>query len=91
MNDPNYDDFHDFHQFLDDVFKEIDEDDAPICRNLDCPFTDKVLEYLCVEWEVDVGQYPHDIQTKAMDVIDNMKGDSIPNVAGKIAMEILPI
>jgi hypothetical protein len=103
MNDPNYDDFHDFHrdekprfqrieEFLDEVFKDIDESEDPICRNLDCEFTDSVLEYLFLEWEVDVGQYPPVTQEKAMSLIEKMKDkDSIANVAARIAMEVLPI
>jgi hypothetical protein len=99
---PNYDDHDDFYgeeprfqkmeEFLEQAFSDVEESLAPVCDNIDCTFTDNVLEYLCLEWEADLGQYPHNIQQKAMDVIQEMKcKDSVSNVAVKIAMEVLPL
>jgi hypothetical protein len=96
MNDPNYDDHDDFFsedkaRFLEDVFGP-DDTNPRVIRNPGCKITEKVLEYIFREWEVDVIHYPHDIQNKAMDMIDLMKGkNNIPNIASTIAMEILPI
>lgn len=99
MNDPNYDDYNDFYnekayKFLDKIFgKEEEETEPTALRNQGCKFTDKVIEYLYREWEVDLIQYSHEIQNKAIDMIDLMKehGANVPNTAGKIAYEILPI
>lgn len=105
MNDYNYDDWADFHgknekssekqeraaRLLREIFDDSD-DEEPICRNLDCKFTDCVLEYLALEWSIDLGKYSHEIQTKGMDLIDAMKGkDNPPNVAAKIAQEVVPL
>lgn len=98
MNDPNYDDFNDFFgeekakKFLEDVFGPEDTDPCVI-RNPGCKFTEKVLDYLFYEWEVEVTQYPEEIQTTVMDLLDAMKasGQNVPNIASKIAMEIIPL
>lgn len=85
---PNYDDHDDF-------FAEIfgpPETDPCIIRNPGCKFTEKVLDYILYEWEVEVTQYSHEIQNKVMDMIDLMKGkNNVPNAAATIAMEILPL
>lgn len=88
MNDPNYDDHDDFFRDL------LGPDDTNPCviRNPGCKFTEKVLDYIFWEWEVEVTQYPHDIQNKVMDMIDQMKGkNNVPNTASVISMEILPL
>lgn len=78
-------------EFLEEVFGP-DDDNPCVLRNPGCKFTENVIDYLFFEWEVDVIQYDHEIQNKAMDVIDSMKGsDNAPNTAAKIAMEVLPI
>ena len=98
MNDPNYDDYDDFFgedkakKFLDEVFGP-DDTNPCVIRNPGCKFTEKVLDYLFFEWMVDLINYSHDIQSKAMDLIDAIKksGQNVPNTAAQIAMEILPI
>ncbi len=98
MNDPNYDDYDDFFgedkakKFLEDVFGP-DDTNPCVIRNPGCKFTEKVLDYLFFEWMVDLINYSHDIQSKAMDLIDAMKksGQNVSNTAAQIAMEILPI
>lgn len=97
---PNYDDHDDFHsededrakRFLEKVFGPEDTNPCVI-RNTECKFTDKVLDYICHEWMVDVIHYSHEVQHKAMDMIDFMKakGENVPNTASKIAMEVLPL
>ena len=95
--DPNYDDHDDFfgHQdqtkrmkdFLRKVFGEYNP-------SLDVPkFTTAVFEYLLQEWEVEITDYPHDIQDRAVNVVDECQanGENVPNTASKIAMEVLPI
>jgi hypothetical protein len=79
-----------------DVFEEIfgdyEESEPCVIRRTGCKFTEKVLDYLLYEWEVDVLHYPHEIQDKIMDVLDITAGkDNVPNVAAKIAMEVLPL
>ena len=51
-----------------------------------------------MEWEVDISEYPHEIQFKTGELIAKVKNavDSgfsanIPNIAAKIAMEIIPL
>jgi len=92
MNDPNYDDHDDFFSgFLEKVFGP-DDTNPCVIRNPGCKFTEKVLDYIFWEWEVEVTQYPHSIQNKVMDMIDQMKGkNNIPNTAAVISMEILPL
>jgi hypothetical protein len=98
VNDPNYDDYDDFFgedkakKFLDEVFGP-DDTNPCVIRNPGCKFTEKVLDYLFFEWMVDLINYSHDIQSKAMDLIDAIKksGQNVPNTAAQIAMEILPI
>lgn len=92
MNDPNYDDHDDFFSgFLEKVFGP-DDTNPCVIRNPGCKFTEKVLDYIFFEWEVEVTQYPHEVQNKAMDMIDAMKGkNNVPNTASKIAMEVLPL
>jgi hypothetical protein len=70
MNDPNYDDHDDFFSgFLEKVFGP-DDTNPCVIRNPGCKFTEKVLDYIFFEWEVEVTQYPHEVQNKAMDMID---------------------
>ena len=92
MNDPNYDDHDDFFSgFLEKVFGP-DDTNPCVIRNPGCKFTEKVLDYIFFEWEVEVTQYNHEVQNKVMDMIDAMKGkNNIPNTASKIAMEVLPL
>lgn len=75
MNEANYDDYNDFHDCTDSVFVE------------------NIFNYLFMEWEVDISQYPHEIQFKAVELIAKVKNASanIPNIAAKIAIEVIPI
>lgn len=51
-----------------------------------------MIDYLFLEWEIDLVEYPHDIQDRAIDMIDLMKGKaSVPNTSARISMEIIPI
>lgn len=103
MNDPNYDDHDDFYaklwkkqkkearRFIEEVFGP-DDTNPCVIRNPGCKFTEKVLDYLEWEWEVEAIHCPHEVQNKIMDMIDAMKGkNNIPNTASKIAMEVVPI
>ena len=100
MNDPNYADYNYFHnekedkaeRFLEEIFGK-DEFEPAALRNRGCKFTDKVIDYLFWEWEVDIVHYSHDVQNKAIDLINFMKekGANVPNTAGKIAYEIIPL
>lgn len=81
---------------MDDFLEKIfgpEETDPCVIRNVGCNFTNKVLDYLFLEWEVDLCHYSHDIQNKAMDVLDKMKEEhqNVANVAGRIAMCVIPI
>lgn len=80
MNDPNYDDYMDFHE---GVENEIETD---------CPFANAVLSYLKDEWEVNLADYPDDVQCAAFDMIGEMKGNNNPpNTASEIAYKVIPI
>lgn len=51
-----------------------------------------VREYLRLEWILDLDDYPHHIQEKALQMISDLKGkESVSNIAGKIAMEVIPL
>lgn len=78
--------------FLEDVFGP-DDDNPCVVRNPGCKFTEKVLDYIFFEWEVEMTQYDHGIQNKAMDMIDEAikAGNNVPNTASRIAMEVLPL
>jgi hypothetical protein len=79
--------------FLREVFGEDNETNPCIIRNPGCRFSEMVLDYILLEWEVEPTQYPHTIQNKIMDAIDLAKKDgmNVPNTAAKISMEILPL
>ena len=52
----------------------------------------QVREYLELEWMLDLDNYPHHIHEKALQVISDMRGkEKARNIAGKIAMEVVPI
>jgi hypothetical protein len=55
-----------------------------------CQFSDAVVAYLFMEWELDVLQYPPKIMDKVSEAIKDSK-TNIPNTAAKIAMEIIPL
>lgn len=97
MNDPNYDDYNDFHddraeRFIEKVFGADDPNPA-VKRNPGCKFTETVLDYLQWEWEIEILDYPHEIQDRAIDMIDMMtrRRSSVPSTAARIANEIIPI
>lgn len=92
----NYDDYMDFYnyknnnkndkyeKFLDELLGPEDENPS-VVRNVGCRFTDNVLDYLASEWMVEIVYCSHDVQNKAIDLINELKGkDSVPNVAAKI-------
>ncbi len=93
MNDTNYDDHDDFYSgFLEKALRRWKDTNPCVIRNPGCKFTEKVLDYIQFEWEVEVTHCSHEVQNKIMDVIDAMKGNNnIPNTASKIAMEVIPI
>lgn len=81
-------------RFLEMVFgPQPEETDPAVLRNPDCKFTEKVLDYLYQEWEIDLVDYSHDVQNRAIDMVDMMRarGENIPNTAGKISMEVIPL
>ncbi len=75
------------------MFEEDEHDNDPcVARRPGCKFTDRIMDYLLWEWEVNVMDYPHEIQERIMDMVDLMAGKAtVPAVAAKIAMEVLPI
>lgn len=104
--DPNYDYHDDFFgddqyappekrmsDFLKMVFGEDNETNPSVLRNEGCRFTTDVFEYLYQEWEVEITDYPHKIQDRAVNMVDvcQKNGENVPNTAAKIAMEVLPI
>lgn len=91
---PNYDDFYDFYDTDEDAnIGENIENEDPMTLNVECEFTEKVLAYLNNEWEVELMDYPVDVQAAALDMIDEMKGagDNVANTAGKIAFSVIPL
>lgn len=53
---------------------------------------DKVREYLKMEWTVDLDEMPHEIHESALQIVEKMREkDNIPNIAARIAMEIVPL
>lgn len=53
---------------------------------------EQVREYLRAEWMVDLDDHSHDVHEKALLVVDELRGKTDPrNIAGEIAMKILPI
>ena len=81
-------------KFLEMIFGAQEEDSDPaVIRNQGCTFTEKVVDYLFLEWEIELIDYPHEIQDRAIDMVDMMKarGASVPGTAAKIAMEVIPI
>lgn len=81
-------------RFLEMVFgPQPDETDPAVLRNPGCKFTEKVVDYLYQEWEIDLVDYSHDVQNRAIDMVDMMRarGENIPNTAGKVSMEVIPL
>lgn len=74
-NDPNYSDYNDFHGH--DISK--------------LQFADRVISYLDEEWEIFLTDYPIQIQTKVLNIIQESKNLNIPNLAAKIAFEAIPL
>lgn len=59
---------------------------------IDPALEEQVREYLTLEWILDLDDYPHNIQEKALQMISDLKGkENARNIAGKIAMEVIPI
>jgi hypothetical protein len=81
-------------KFLEMVFgSQPEETDPVVLRNPGCKFTEKVLNYLYSEWEIELTDYSHDVQNRAIDMVDMMKerGENPSNTAGRISMEVVPI
>lgn len=50
------------------------------------------LEYLALEWMINVNSLPHKTQRQVMEMIALMRGkDSPQNTAGKVAMEVITL
>jgi len=55
-------------------------------------FAAKVVDYIRMEWEVEVSQFPQKYQDRAFGVIADLKGkNNVPNVAATIVNEVLPL
>lgn len=80
-------------RFLEMVFGPMGDGSPAVERNADCKFTERVLNYLFLEWEVELTDYHPDVQNRAIDVIDMMRarGSNVPTAAAKIAVEVLPL
>lgn len=74
-SDPNYDDYNDFHG------RDISK----------LEFADRVISYLEEEWEIVLTDYPIQIQTKVLNIIQESKKLSVPNLAAKISLEAIPL
>lgn len=87
------DDEDEARKFMEMVFgRQPDETCPALVRNKDCEFTQKVLNYLEVEWEIRLLDYPHHVQDRAIDMIDTLKGkENVPNAAARVSMEKIPI
>lgn len=59
---------------------------------IDPALEEQVRDYLKLEWILDLDDYPHHIHEKAIQMISDLKGkDNARNIAGKIAMEVIPL
>lgn len=68
------------------------QDDWIDFHGIEAHWEDMVLHYLEQEWMINVYDYPQDIRDKVFFTINITMGkNSVSNVAGKIAMEIIPI
>lgn len=55
-------------------------------------FATQVIEYIRLEWQVELSQFSQDYQDKAFRLIAELKGkQNIPNIAATIANEVLPL
>lgn len=67
-------------------------DDWADFNGVDLDLERRVLDYLFCEWMVDVLQYPFWIRERVFRTIQELgPTSSVPHIAGKIAMEVLPI
>lgn len=61
-------------------------------HGVDQSLEQRVLHYLFSEWMVDALQYPQEIRDRVFRTIQELgPTSSVPHIAGKIAMEVLPI
>lgn len=59
---------------------------------IDPELEERVRDYLKLEWILDLDDYPHNIHEKALQMIAELADkDSACNIAGKIAMEVIPL
>ena len=53
-------------------------------------FATQVIEYIRLEWEVELSNFPQKYQDRAFGIISDLKGkQNVPNIAGMIATEVL--
>ena len=53
-------------------------------------FATQVIEYIRLEWEVELSQFPQKYQDMAFGIIAELKGkQNVPNIAATIANEVL--
>lgn len=69
-----------YENFLEKILKRDADDDAPFHRNKGCKFTEKVLDYLYFEWNIDVTKLSYGIQNFVMDIICYSRDVSKDNV-----------
>jgi hypothetical protein len=52
----------------------------------------EVREYLIDEWMIDLDGLPHKTRKQALEIVHLMRGkDNAPNIAGKVAMEVITL
>lgn len=79
----NYDDWSAF--FGEKVEKEFFKEENPM-------FAEKVLDYLFLEFEIDIAYFDEELQSKVLHAIEEMRNnENVPNCASRIAYEIVPI
>lgn len=59
---------------------------------IDPALEEQVREYLILEWILDLDDYPHKVHEKALQMISDLRGkENSRNIAGRIAMEVIPL
>ena len=53
-------------------------------------FATQVIEYIRLEWEVELSNFPQKYHDRAFGIISDLNGkQNVPNIAGMIATEVL--
>jgi len=75
------------------LYKNEQEKENKKLIRKDCEVTKKVLEYLELEWGVNLCEMPIKVQTQAMDFLDYLveQGQNVPNIAAKILFNLPPL